>query len=491
MPSPTPRGLTSTCWIISRPGRKAVRGADRASPQRPHLFRQRSHFQPMADAEWLKKLSLTGTWRKCSTYANTSLTTSGGDPGRNDLNSLTGNHHRYTAGVQRQNRWRRRRQPQRAGISERRRLIPAKRTISRRSGVRSPLAERVLPLLAGNRRVSLQSQIGSLGPSGKPAARKGDTFLSESGNVVGLLMRVHRCLVPRACEASAIDVQIDDGPRRTVAYGTSREDTAEVCGDDNNSASATPSPELELARWESRSRDRFSRGPRRRRVAVRRGHLRRHQAFGRGLPAAGASGEYSSGQISRAGSNPLAPCAGPNPTRGFRDRGEIQPRFRQHRIQRPGSAGGGIPASLESPQQGSSESGIGLIRGWVCEASAIDVQIDDRAAPHRWPRRGTMPRTPCGSPPRFGGDDNNGFGYTFLWNALGATQPPRSLRDLRCWPSPDGAAVRRCHLRRQSTKVLGADCLRRAPAATVARRPISNAERESPSHCALGRTHQN
>ena len=71
------------------------------------------------------------------------------------------------------------------------------------------------------------------------------------------------------------------------------------------------------------------------------------------------------------------------------------------------------PASLESPQQGSSESGIGLIRGWVCEAGAIDVQIDDgprRAVAYGTSREDTA--TVCG-------DANNGFGYTFNWNALG------------------------------------------------------------------------
>jgi len=31
-----------------------------------------------------------------------------------------------------------------------------------------------------------------------------------------------------------VEVQIDGGERRKVAYGTTRKDTAEVCGDDNN-----------------------------------------------------------------------------------------------------------------------------------------------------------------------------------------------------------------------------------------------------------------
>ena len=36
------------------------------------------------------------------------------------------------------------------------------------------------------------------------------------------------------CQASTVEVQIDDQPRWRVAYGTTRKDTVEVCDDDNN-----------------------------------------------------------------------------------------------------------------------------------------------------------------------------------------------------------------------------------------------------------------
>jgi hypothetical protein len=36
------------------------------------------------------------------------------------------------------------------------------------------------------------------------------------------------------CQANTVEIQIDGGARQRVAYGTTREDTAAACGDDNN-----------------------------------------------------------------------------------------------------------------------------------------------------------------------------------------------------------------------------------------------------------------
>ena len=68
--------------------------------------------------------------------------------------------------------------------------------------------------------------------------------------------------------------------------------------------------------------------------------------------------------------------------------------------------------SLESPQQGSFESGIGLIRGWICQASAVEVQIDN--GERQKVAYGTLRSDTLG----ICGDANNGFGYTFNWNTL-------------------------------------------------------------------------
>lgn len=70
-------------------------------------------------------------------------------------------------------------------------------------------------------------------------------------------------------------------------------------------------------------------------------------------------------------------------------------------------------AFLEDPQQGSFQSGIGLIRGWVCQANQVEIQIDNNS-PLRVAYGTTRADTRgiCG-------DDNNGFGLTWNWNVSG------------------------------------------------------------------------
>jgi phosphodiesterase/alkaline phosphatase D-like protein len=69
-------------------------------------------------------------------------------------------------------------------------------------------------------------------------------------------------------------------------------------------------------------------------------------------------------------------------------------------------------ARLEDPELGSHQSGIALIRGWVCQANLIEIQIDE--GPRLRAAYGTTridTRSVCG-------DDNNGFGLTFNWNLV-------------------------------------------------------------------------
>ncbi|MBS1225168.1 MAG: hypothetical protein H6R24_1846, partial [Proteobacteria bacterium] len=57
--------------------------------------------------------------------------------------------------------------------------------------------------------------------------------------------------------------------------------------------------------------------------------------------------------------------------------------------------------------------GIGLIRGWVCQANTVEVQIDGgerQRVAYGTTREDTV--AVCG-------DADNGFGYTFNWNRLG------------------------------------------------------------------------
>lgn len=70
-------------------------------------------------------------------------------------------------------------------------------------------------------------------------------------------------------------------------------------------------------------------------------------------------------------------------------------------------------ASQESPSEGSYESGIGLIRGWVCGASTVEMEIDggERLKAAYGTRR-TDTETVCGTA-------DTGYGLTYNWNALG------------------------------------------------------------------------
>ena len=201
------------------------------------------------------------------------------------------------------------------------------------------------------------------------------------------------------CQANKVEVQIDGGARQQVAYGTTRPDTASVCGDTNNGFGYT-------FNW-----NRLGNGP----------HSMRIFADGREFGSSsfnvttlgeeflrGVSGEYTLQNFPQAGKNVTVRWSEPH--QNFVIVGATQTL--------PAKAGGVVPqaaslAYLESPQQGSSESGIGLIRGWVCQADKVEVQIDGGA--RQRVAYGTIrpdTATICG-------DDNNGFGYTFNWNSLG------------------------------------------------------------------------
>ena len=88
---------------------------------------------------------------------------------------------------------------------------------------------------------------------------------------------------------------------------------------------------------------------------------------------------------------------------------------------RAGVAGVGY---LENPGPNSFQSGIGLIAGWVCEAEAVEIEIETERgevtrleAAYGTERLDTAQRKD-GTP--LCGDTDNGFGLLFNWNRLGA-----------------------------------------------------------------------
>jgi hypothetical protein len=70
-------------------------------------------------------------------------------------------------------------------------------------------------------------------------------------------------------------------------------------------------------------------------------------------------------------------------------------------------------ANQENPSEGSYESGIGLIRGWACNAATVEVEIDGGE------RRLTAYGTQRGDTAEICGVSNTGYGLTFNWNLLG------------------------------------------------------------------------
>jgi LmbE family N-acetylglucosaminyl deacetylase len=81
-------------------------------------------------------------------------------------------------------------------------------------------------------------------------------------------------------------------------------------------------------------------------------------------------------------------------------------------------------ANLEDPSPHSFQSGIGIIRGWVCRAARIDIVFDDRdtlQAAYGTSREDT--RSVCGTA-------QTGFGLLFNWNNLGdGAHTVRALAD--------------------------------------------------------------
>jgi hypothetical protein len=73
-----------------------------------------------------------------------------------------------------------------------------------------------------------------------------------------------------------------------------------------------------------------------------------------------------------------------------------------------------VVAHLESPSPGSFQaSGVSLIRGWVCQASRVEVRID--GGPLLVTAYGTERPDTAG----VCSDTNNGFGLTYNWNVAG------------------------------------------------------------------------
>jgi uncharacterized delta-60 repeat protein len=205
------------------------------------------------------------------------------------------------------------------------------------------------------------------------------------------------------CDAPSVGVRIDGRPLVMTSYGTTRGDTSAICGDANNGFGL-------LFNWAL-----LGDGP----------HVIRAFANGvqfatsvfdvqtLGTPfLAGASGEYTLSDFPTAGASvDLAWAEGLQRfvIRDFSASGAAAATTSAVPPARPANTQG----MLENPTTGSFQSGIGVISGWICDATDVQIRIDDRP-----PVRAAYGTT-RGDTQAICGDANNGFGLLFNWALLG------------------------------------------------------------------------
>jgi hypothetical protein len=206
------------------------------------------------------------------------------------------------------------------------------------------------------------------------------------------------------CQASRVDIEVIGVATVQAAYGTARDDTASTCGDANNGFGY-------LVNWNDLGNGTFTL-----RVLADGTELTRVTFTVTTLGASflrGVGGQFT---VANFQPGPAATVRWEESLQNFVIRGATNP------------SGGGNPGSgrgvLENPARGSFQSGIGVISGWVCQASRVDIEVIGVAtvqAAYGTVRDDTA--STCG-------DTNNGFGYLVNWNDLGnGTHTLRVLAD--------------------------------------------------------------
>mgnify|MGYP001548809912 FL=1 len=215
-----------------------------------------------------------------------------------------------------------------------------------------------------------------------------------------------------ACEAENVAISIDGGELIPIAQGTQRGDTSGVCGDDDNGYG------MVLA-WGL-----LGSGPHQLRTFVDGADLGAVEfevaTIGDGF-VKGLEGEYELADFpasdesvrvtwSEADQNFL--ITGYDTGGGFGDVGlDFSDTPGNGNFPEAGASVGG--ARHESPAHRSIQSGVGLIRGWACEAESVAVSIDGGAMiPVAY-------GTSRGDTEAVCGDADNGYGMVFAWGLLG------------------------------------------------------------------------
>ena len=206
-----------------------------------------------------------------------------------------------------------------------------------------------------------------------------------------------------ACEAQRVDIVIDDTLLLPAGYGTSRADTAGVCGDSDNGFGL-------LFNWNL-----LGDGAHTLRALVDDVEIGavafRVATFGEEF-LQGAGNRYQ-----------LSGFPGPDDTLELIWQESLQ----NFEIAQGNAVSGGntgtMERRLENPQPGSFHSGVGVVSGFVCDADRIDIEINGSLFQASY---GTSRADTAG----VCGDSDNGFGLLFNWNLLGdGVHTVRALAD--------------------------------------------------------------
>jgi hypothetical protein len=215
-----------------------------------------------------------------------------------------------------------------------------------------------------------------------------DSFQSGIGLVSGWV-----------CDADHVTYQLDAGPMRDAAYGTSRADTAGICGDADNGFGA-------LFNWNllgdgTHTVRTFADG-------VQFGSATFDVATLGTSFLSGASGQYALPDFPGPGQFVLLSWQEASQNFVIADAA-----LDTSTAAAPAAPQATTAGVLENPSNPSFQSGIGVISGWVCSAGEVTLRIDGGAAlPAAY---GTSRLDTAG----ICGDADNGFGRLVNWNLLG------------------------------------------------------------------------
>ena len=193
------------------------------------------------------------------------------------------------------------------------------------------------------------------------------------------------------CSAEQVDIEID-GVVFQAAYGTSRGDTLQECGDTDNGFGL-------LINWNLVGNGEHT---------VR--ALADGVAFGTALVS-----------VTTLGTEFLTDAEGNFTLGDFPQTGDSVEIAWQQALQNfvivgatgsGGGSNGSPPAVLENPQAGAFASGAGIVSGWVCNAEQVEIKIDGVVFQAAY---GTSRADTFGAC----GDTNNGFGLLVNWNLFG------------------------------------------------------------------------